>query len=389
MKHNPKGPTLVVPVWRHVTADGVRGNRTFERGKGNLLVAVLALAGQIISSGCKPSTSADPAQAPSPPVPVQVVQPKRGPITRNVTLPGEIKAYQQATLYAKVAGYLKAITVDKGDQVKEGTLLAEIEVPELLADRAKNRAEVAVAELDYKRLDESQKKLPDLVVPQTVDNAKAKLDVAKASLERTETLLDFAKITAPFSGVITKRMVDPGAFIPAATSGSAAQNAAIVTLTDFNRVRAQVAVPELETSLVATAPPVRMNVDGLPGRSFDGKITRFSYALDEASKTMLAEIELPNAKLELRPGMYALVRIGIQRKEDALLAPVEALITEKAGSFVFTVADHKAKRTKVQIGFNDGINFEIVSGLNPDQSVILVGKKTLADGQPVTVTEAK
>src|SRR5437879_10373092 len=326
MKHNPKGPTLVVPVWRHVTADGVRGNRTFERGKGNLLVAVLALAGQIISSGCKPSTSADPAQAPSPPVPVQVVQPKRGAITRNVTLPGEIKAYQQATLYAKVAGYLRTITVDKGDQVKEGVLLAEIEVPELLADRARYKSEVEVADLDYKRLSESQKKLPDLVVPQTVDNAKGKLDVAKASLERTETLLGFAKITAPFSGVITKRMVDPGAFIPAATSGSAAQNAAIVTLTDFNRVRVQVAVPELEASLIATDQPVKLNVDGLPGRSFDGKITRFSYALDEASKTMLAEIELPNAKLELRPGMYALVRIGIERKDDALLVPADALV---------------------------------------------------------------
>ena len=341
---------------------------------------MLLAAGMLCGCGRSPADAQKPS---TPPIAVNVVPPKRGTITRNVTLPGEVKPYQQATLYAKVAGYLKTITVDKGDPVNEGTLLAEIEVPELLADRARYIAEVKVADLDYKRLSESQKKLPDLVVPQTVDNAKAKLDVAKASLERTETLLDFAKITAPFSGVITKRMVDPGAFIPAATSGSAAQNAAIVTLTDFNRVRVQVAVPELETSLIATEQPVRMNVDGLPGRSFDGKITRFSYALEEASKTMLAEIELPNAKLELRPGMYALVRIGIQRKEDALLAPVETLITEKAGSFVFTVADHKAKRTKVQIGFNDGINCEIVSGLNPDQSVILVGKKTLADGQPV------
>src|SRR5205823_7837278 len=135
--------------------------------------------------------------------------------------------------------------------------------------------------------------------------AKGKLDVAKASLERTEALLGFAKIAAPFAGVITKRMVDPGAFIPAATSGSVAQNAAVVTLTDFNRVRVQVAVPELETSLVATGQPATVTADGLPGRSFDGKITRFSYALDEATKTMLAEIEVPNPNLELRPGMYA------------------------------------------------------------------------------------
>src|SRR5438093_981200 len=334
-----------------------------------LALVVAALVGQGIISGCKPSTTETTKEL-APPLAVQVVQPKRGSITRNVALPGEIKAYQQATLYAKVAGYLKTITVDKGDRVKEGDPIADIEVPEMLADLARYKAEVEVAELDYKRLGESQKKAPDLVVPQTVDNAKGKLDVAKASLERTETLLGFAKITAPFSGLITKRMVDPGAFIPAATSGSAAQNAAIVTLTDFNRVRVQVAVPELETSFIATDQPVRISVESLPGRSFDGKITRFSYALDDATKTMLAEIEMPNPKLELRPGMYALVKIGIERKEDAPLVPVEALVVEKAGAFVFTVVENKAKKTPVKIGFNDGASVEIVSGIKSDQPVI-------------------
>src|SRR3989454_12489953 len=312
--------------------------------------------------GCERSTN-EPTQKAAPAVSVQVVHPRKGEITRYITLPGNVLAYQQATLYAKVAGYLKTMSVDKGDQVKQGGLIADIEVPEMLADLARYKAEVEVAELDYKRLSESQKKLPDLVVPQTVDNAKGKLDVAKASLERTETLLGFAKITAPFSGVITKRMVDPGAFIPAATSGSAAQNAAIVTLTDFNRVRVQVAVPELETSLITTGQPVGVTVDGLPGRSFDGKVTRFSYALDEATKTMLAEIELPNPKLELRPGMYAIVKIGIERKDDALLVPVDALVVERAGAFVFTVNDSKAKKTRVQAGFNDGTSVEIVSGV--------------------------
>ena len=320
---------------------------------------------------------------------MKTVRPFKGAITRNVTLPGEVKAYQQATLYAKVAGYLKTITVDKGDRVKEGDLIADIEVPEMLADLTRYKAEVTVAELDYKRLNESQKKLPDLVVPQTVDNAKGKLDVAKASLERTETLLGFAKITAPFSGVITKRMVDPGAFIPAATSGSAAQNAAIATLSDFNRVRVQVAVPELETSLIATGQQVKVTVDGVPGRNFAGKITRFSYTLDEATKTMLAEIELPNPKLELRPGMYAIVRIGLERKEDALLVPAEALVVERAGAFVFTINEHEAKKTRVQTGFNDGTNVEIVSGVKPDQPVILVGKRVLSDGQAIKPSEDK
>ena len=353
-----------------------------------LALVVVALVGQGIISGCKPSTSEATKEA-TPPVAVQVVQPKRGPITRNVTLPAEIKPYQQATLYAKVAGYLKTINVDKGDQVKEGALLAEIEVPELEADCTRYKAEVRVSEADYKRLSESQKKAPDLVVPQTVDDAEGKRDIAKANLQRTETLLHYAKIIAPFSGIISKRMVDPGAFIPAATSSSAAQNAAIVTLTDFNRVRVQVAVPELEASLVEIDQPVKMTVDGLPGRSFDGKVTRFSYTLDEASKTMLAEIELPNPKLELRPGMYAIVKIGIERKEDALLVPVDALVAERAGAFVFTVMDNKAKKTRVQIGFNDGVNVEIVNGVKADQPVILVGKRMLSDGQAVKVSEGK
>ena len=347
-----------------------------------------ALLSQAFVSGCKPSSS-EPQQKQSPPLAVKTVTPTRGPITRFVTLPGEIKAYQQATLFAKVAGYLKTLNADKGDPVKEGALLAEIEVPELIAQRARYRAEVEVAEIDFKRLSESQKKAPDLVVPQTVDDARGKLDIAKANLEGTETLLNYAKIVAPFSGIITRRYVDPGAFIPSATSGSTPQSAAIVTLADFNRVRLQVAVPEVEASLVAAEQPVKLTVEGLPGKIFEGKVTRFSYALDEASKTMLAEIELPNPQLELRPGMYATVKIGIERKEDALLLPTDALITEKSGASVFVVSENKAKKTRVQPGFNDGVNVEIVKGVNPDQQVIVPGKQTPNDGQPVAVSEGK
>ena len=356
----------------------------------SLALPTIALACQLALSGCKPAPTNPASSAPPPtPLAVQLARPSRGPITRYVTLPGDIKPYQQATLYAKVAGYLKNITVDKGDQVKAGALLAEIEVPELLAERAKNRAEVQVAEINYKRLSESQKKVPDLVVPQTVDEARAKLDIAKANLEHTETLLNYAKIYAPFAGVVTRRMVDPGAFIPAATSGSAAQQAALLTLSDFNRVRLQVAVPEAEASRVAVNQPVKFTVEALPGRTFEATVTRFSYALEEASKTMLAEVEVPNPNLELRPGMYASVKVGIESRADALLVPTDALVQEKAGAFVFTVADNKAKKTPVKAGFNDGQQAEIVSGLQPDQPVILVGKQTLTDGQPVKVTEGK
>jgi membrane fusion protein (multidrug efflux system) len=339
--------------------------------------------------GCAPSSVEAPQKAPQP-LAVQTVLPKRGEIVRNITLPTfRVVALQEATLYAKVSGYLKTITVDKGDEVKEGQLLAEIEVPELLADEAQYLAESGVAQTNYQRMVEARQRAPDLVVPLSVDDLRRQWEVAQAKLERTRTLLNYSRITAPFSGTITARFVDPGAFIPAATSGTPAQSAALVSLMDFSRVRVQVFVPEPEVPFIKNGLPVQVKVEELRGRIFRGSVTRFAHALDEATKTMLTEIELPNPAGELRAGMYASVQLEVERKSDALLVPVQAVLIEKAGTSVFIVADGRAKKTPVQVGFNDGSNAEIAGGIGPDQAVILLGKQTLNDGQPVNPTEAK
>ncbi len=368
---------------------GILNPHRFGKHLPKEFLLVSGLAATTLFAGCERQTPAAGAAKPEAAAEVRLVRPSRGEITRSITLPGELKAYQSATLYAKVTGYLKSIAVDKGDTVKEGAVLAEIEAPELLTDRTRYRAEVELAEIDYKRLNEAQKKAPDLVVPLSVDTAKGKVDMARAVLERAEVLLQFTKIIAPFSGVVTRRMVDPGAFIPAATSGSNPQNAALLTLMDFRIVRLQVAVPEAESALVAKDQPITLTVEGLPGREFAGKITRFSYALDDATKTMLAEAELPNPTLELRPGMYATVKIGIEQKKDALLLPAAALTREKANMFVFTLAENKAHKVPVKIGFSDEKKVEILSGIKGDEDLILAGSRTLADGQPVHATEGK
>ena len=163
----------------------------------------------------------------------------------------------------------------------------------------------------------------------------------------------------------------------------------MLTLMDYSRVRIQVFVPEMEVPLIKNGVPARLTVEELPGQTFTGAVTRFAHALDQATKTMLTEIELPNPNRGLRPGAYASVRLELERKPDALLIPVPALVTEKAGTFVFTIADGKAKKTPVQAGFNDGVNVEITDGVKPGEPVILVGKQTLTDGQPVTIPEAK
>ena len=328
-------------------------------------------------------------QAPAP-VSVQTVLPKRGEIARNITLPTfRVLALQEATIYAKVSGYLKTLTVDKGDEVKAGQLLAEIEVPELLADEAQYRAETEVARTNYERMAEAREKAPDLVVPQTVDDLRGQWEVARAKLQRVQTLLQFSRIVAPFSGITTARYVDPGAFIPAATTGSTPQSAALVTLMDYSRVRVQVFVPEAEVPFIKNGVPAKVMLEELPGRTFTGSVTRFAHALDPATKTMLTEIEIPNTDGELRPGAYASVQMEVERKQNALLVPVEAVQLEKAGPSVFTVAEGKARRIPVQIGFGDGTQAEIASGLKPDQAVILLGKQALNDGQPISATEAK
>jgi len=344
---------------------------------------LLGLASALLSA-----TATLAADAPKP-VEVKTVHPARGEIIRFVTLPGTIRANQQATLCAKVPGYLKSLMVDKGDHVSAGQPLGEIEVPELAAEAVKYRAEIRVAEADFNRVKAARDKAGDLVTPQAVDEAGGRLEIARANLERIETLLRYSKLTSPFSGVVTSRYVDPGAFIATPTASGSNQSGAIVTLMDFDTVRAQVAVPELEAALVKVGQPARIAVEGLPGKSFSGSLSRLAYALDEATRTMLVEVDLPNPDLALRPGMYATVKVGVEKHADARLLPADAIVMEKANAFAFVVVDGKARKTPLKIGFNDGSKIEVVSGLTGEEAVILAGKQSFSDGQSVRVLEAR
>ncbi len=271
--------------------------------------------------------------------------------------------------------------------MRAGDFIAEIEAPELVADAARYRAEVEVAKADYTRLAEALKKAPDLVVPLAVDTAKGKLDIAEANQKRNDTLLSYARITAPFDGAITKRWVDPGALIPAATSSASPQSAAVVTLVDFSKVRIEAAIPEPEVPFLKPGQAAEIKIEELPDRSFPGEVTRIAYSLDDATKTMPVEIELANPDGALRPGMFATVRIVVEKKADALLIPAEALVVEKARTSVFKLVEGKAKKVPVKIGFEDGKSVEIGQGAVADDSIIVTGKLQLTDGQPVNAAK--
>jgi membrane fusion protein, multidrug efflux system len=233
------------------------------------------------------------------------------PPTGTLVLPAEVLAYQATLLTAKVAGYLKSISVDKGDRVKAGDLIADIEVPELLADRLQFRAQVDVARREYERMQEAAKTAPDLVTPDNLDNARGRFEVAQAQLDRVSALLGYARITAPFSGTITARYVDPGAFIPV-PSQSSQQNAAVVMLMDLSRLRIQMWVPESEAYRVRPGCPAVFTAVGVADKHFTATVTRVSYALERSVRTMLAEIDMDNPGELLQPGMYLSVQLTPQ-----------------------------------------------------------------------------
>lgn len=305
------------------------------------------------------------------------VQPTTGTIHRWVALPATMAPFQQVQLCARVAGYVKTVGVDRGDAVKSGQVLAQIEVPEIEADLVKLKAEQEAADIELKRLKEAQLKSRDLVLPQTVDNAAARFEVAKASVDRCLTLLEFAQIKAPFAGTITSRLVDPGAHVSAGGS-------ALFQLTDATRIRCQVPVTELETPLAVVGKPVRVALDAFPGRVFEAALNRVSRTLDPLTRTMIVEADLENPSGEILAGMSGTARIGVERHDNAVLLPSAAVVMEKTNAFVFRYADGKAVKTPVKLGFNDGTRSEVPE-LKPGDTLLLPGLQPLADGQPVTL----
>lgn len=320
---------------------------------------------------------------------VRVVAPTRGDIIRFVPLPGSLRANQQVTLFAKVAGHIERISVDRGASVKAGAILAELSVPELQADRVRQSAELRLATAELERVRAARAKASDLITPSAFDAAEAKAAIAQAALDRTTALVGFSRIVAPFDGVVTARFVDPGAFVPAASSVAGASTGAIVTLMDLAVIRATVPVPEIEASRVAVGQPVQVSVDGWPGRVFKGSISRQSYALDEGNRALTVEADLPNADLALRPGMYAMVKVGVERHNGTLLIPADALVREKTAAFVFAYADGKVTRLPVKVGFTDGPAVEILEGIADTARLAVPGKLTLVSGQAVRANTAQ
>ena len=372
-----------------------------------------------VFTGCKEK------QAESPPIATaSVAAVTRGDLSSTLTVAGEFQPYQEVELHAKVSGYIRRINVDIGDRVKDGQIIATLEVPELSAQVAGSQAEVrhsqseiaraqsgvALAEANYAaihaaytRLSEASKRRPGLVAEQELDDsrakdldAQAKINVAKSALDatkqqlgvsqadnqRVQSLKDYSVVTAPFAGVVTMRYADVGSLIQAGTASNT-QSMPVVKVAQSDVLRLRMPVPEADVPFIKVGGDVSIKLQATD-KTFTGKIIRFTRELSTSTRTMLAEVDVPNPDFTLSTGMTAQTTIVLQAQKDVLTVPAGAVLKGDGQASVLIVdADNKVQKVPVTLGIHSPDRIEIIQGLTEHRSVIVSGQTNYQPGQVV------
>ena len=328
---------------------------------------------------------------------VAVVKAERTRLANTMTLQAEFEPYQDVLIHGKVSGYVNLIRVDIGDRVKAGELLATVEVPELgaqlesaLASEQRAQADREIAHLDSQRLQGVNRSQPSLVAQEDLDNASAKdsastaaLASAKAEAGRYAALMAYTKITAPFGGVITKRYVDLGSLIQAGTAGNSEP---LVELAQDDLLRLRFPVPEAETPRIHDGETVQVEVDAL-SRAFSGRIVRTSGEIDRSTRTMVAEIDVPNLDGQLKAGMYASIRLPLDEATNVVAVPLQALSAGDSPTVMVVGSSGLIEERAVTVGLRTANRAEIRSGVTAGDEVIVSDRGGLRVGEPVSTRE--
>jgi RND family efflux transporter MFP subunit len=394
------------------------GDVTRRPRRAACLAALLAAA--IVCSGCTSKTSAAPQDIPV----VAASRAIRTDLKNDVTLTAELEPYYEVDVMAKEAGYIRHMLVDIGDHVKAGQLICVLEIPELQDDLQRAKADVQtataeqsaaeqdqkramaaeeIAHISYTRILDVSKKEPGLVPLQEVDVAHSRdleaeaqvasaeqtvqasisrLQAAKAALEHETALVEYTRIVSPLNGVITQRYASDGAMIQAGTSSST-QAMPVVHVAQDNILRLMLPVPEAYVGVIHNGEPVTVTVPALE-RTFPGKVTRFADRVQTSTRTMTAEVDLKNTKLDLVPGMYAQVQLSLADAPDAIAVPVGALDSTGSANRVYTVdAAGTVHIRNVATGIQSSQFVQVTSGIQPGETVILGSHSGLQDGSHV------
>ena len=362
-----------------------------------LALAAMVVAGIVyrgISTRVR-ATSALTVQTQEMAVPtVSVIQPKRGASSEEIVLPGNIQAFIDAPIYARTNGYLKRWYVDIGARVKAGQLLAEIDTPEIDQQLQQARADLATAEANYQLAKTTAARYQylletDSVAKQDVENAvandqakKAMVQSAGENVKRLEDLQSFEKIYAPFDGVITARNTDIGALID---SGSGSLAKELFHIAAIRTLRVYVNVPQIYSRSAVPGVQADLTLAEFPGRRFQGRLVRTADAIDQASRTLLTEIDVDNAAGELLPGAYAEVHFKLASGASTFTLPVNTLLFRSEGLQVGVLRDGRAVLVPIVLGRDFGTEVEVVSGLDGSEWVITNPPDSLVSGGEVRI----
>jgi len=382
----------------HIPAPAPRRRQGSRALAYTLPAIILALFGGLaywrVQSRNRVSAELIPAAAATEQIPVAVVHPARSTASRELTIPGDVQAYVETPIYARTDGYLKEWNVDIGGHVKQGQILATIETPEV--DQQLRQAEAAQlqaqANLDLAKTTADRWHVllkSDGVSQQEVDSndaaykaRQADFAAAVANVDRLKSMQSFQRVTAPFDGVITARDIDIGALI---ANGNAKE---LFKEAQVSVMRVYTNVPEGSSNDIHIGMPAELRVGEFPNRVFTGKVAHTSGAIDTTSRTLLTEVQVPNPKSELKPGSYAEVTFRISSAEPPLVIPSNTLIFRAAGPQVAVVdSSHTARLRSVTIGRDFGTSLEILSGLQPGDSVVLNPPDSLSDGEAVSIQQ--
>jgi RND family efflux transporter MFP subunit len=356
---------------------------------------------------------------------VAVVRASRMDLSNDLILTAEFEPFQEVDVMAKVSGYIRQIKVDIGDRIQEGQLLATLEIPEMQDDltRAAAAIEEAGAELatardelqraqsahdmvhlSYSRILDVSKREAGLVPQQEVDEVHSRDLVAEAQVSgakshitaceqrirvvqaeeaRFKTLYQYAVITAPFAGVVTKRYANIGSLIQAGTA-SQSQAMPVIRLSENGLLRLALPVPESAVPLIHLGEPVDVRVSALK-RTFPVRVARFADRVDQSTRTMKTEVDVPNPTLVLIPGMYAAVNLITEQREHVLSVPVEAVDGSGNSAHVYTVQPSGTIQiVRVGLGIETAQSIEVRSGdLKEGDSVVVGSRSGLKDGNKV------
>lgn len=308
---------------------------------------------------------------------VTVAPAKAAPDTTTVTLPADTKSLRETFVFAQANGFVKSWSADIGQKVRAGQELAEVTTPELDQQVAQARANLALAKTSYNRL--AGVALPGAISKQELDVARSQYAVQQAALQQLLAQQSFRHIKAPFSGIVTQRNVEVGSLV----SSSNAPGSQLFKIEQTGTLRAFVQVPQNFAPAIKNGMTADYLVPEFVGKPFEGKVVRDAGALDPNTRTLLTEVQVPNASGQLRPGSYAQVRFHLPRTAPSVIIPANALVPGGTDSRVATVRDGKIHYQPITPGRDFGNQIEVTQGLQGGEPLVLNPAETLTEGQAV------